>query len=89
MSLNHFGPAPVPLQISSSNCHRFYDQKCYYITVAYRIYFTSASARREKYGGSGAHKFRLARRRAHQNWAGDGARRFRLATAAEFGGWGV
>jgi len=54
--------------------------------VAYRIYFTSVGARREKYGGSGAHKFRLASRRADQNSAGSGARRFRLATAAEFGG---
>ena len=62
MSLNHFGPPPVPLQISSPNCHRFYDQKFYYITVVYRIYFTSAAARREKYDGGGAHKFRPARR---------------------------
>jgi len=50
--------------------------------VTYKLtgtrFFTSAAARREKYGGGGVDKFRLARRLAEFF--------FRLAAAAEFGG---
>jgi len=41
-------------------------------------------ARREKCGGGGARKFRLAWRRAE--FFSGGVTRFRLAAAAEFGG---
>ena len=47
-------------------------------------FFASAAARREKYGGGGVHKFRLAWRRAEFFPAA--AARFQLAAAAEFGG---
>jgi len=42
-------------------------------------FFTSAAARREKYGGGGVHKFRLARRRADF---------FPAAAARHASGWG-
>ena len=44
-------------------------------------FFTSAAARREKYGGGGVHKFQLARRCAKFFSGGGGAAHFRLAAA--------